>query len=150
MNKQTNKNEVKKMEKIVFIDCKELRFLAEEMLNKKTNKLFLVKDDGAYLTQSHKRSQEDKNIFLGNQNGNLVAYGNWVTSWNEIISLNPKENKNIWNDTSDALGGDDFVEELEFPNRLLQFMEANTNYHIFVNISNDCIEYGINQTKEGK
>ncbi|BAQ85205.1 hypothetical protein [uncultured Mediterranean phage uvMED] len=149
MNKQTNKNEVKKMEKIIFNDCNELRVLAEEMLNKKANKIFLVKDDGAYLRQSHKRSQEDKNIFLGNQYGNLVAYGNWIASKNEIISLNPDLNSNVWDDTKDALGGDDFIEELDFSDEMLQFMEANTNYQIFVNISQNSIDYGIKQTKEG-
>lgn len=138
------------MEKIIFNDCEELRVLAEEMLNKKENKIFLVKDDGAYLTQSHKREKEDKNIFLGNQYGNLVAYGDWVASKNEIISLNPDLNANVWDDTREALGGDDFVEELEFSNEMLQFMEANTNYQIFANISRGSIRYGIKQTKEGK
>jgi len=135
------------MEKIIFNDCKELRILAEEMLNKKTNELLFVKDEGAYLVQSHERNQKDKSTFWGNKSGNLVAYGNWVISKNETISLNPQINEYAWDSTSNALGGDDFVEVLEFPNEILSFMEANTNYQVFINVTRGSIEYGIKQTE---
>jgi len=131
------------MERITFTASKEIRTLAEEMLNKNIYSLKFVKDDGAYLMNYYTRTEEDKKFLKGNDFGNVFTYGDWVKSEKQTISLNPNKNKNVWEDSRSACGGDDFVEELELSEEMLLFMEVNTNYRFFIDISKNDVSYGL-------
>tara|TARA_R110000824_G_scaffold49489_3_gene138997 strand:- start:279 stop:656 length:378 start_codon:yes stop_codon:yes gene_type:complete len=97
--------------KLTFRSNKTLRSLAEATIkhekfkvpyeNKTTTKksFFFVKDDGIYLMNSYCDKKGDR------KKVNHVVYAS---------GYNPKTNKDVWEDSRDAVGGDDFADSIEF------------------------------------
>lgn len=131
------------MEKIVFNPGNELKVMATEMLETNTMDMWFVKDQGCYLLNEHKRTDEQKKRFRGNTSTNLVAYGDWVISKKETISLNPKYNPNCWEDCRCAVGGDDFGETITLTKDMLEYMVNNDNYKMFIKISPTTLTFGL-------
>jgi hypothetical protein len=99
------------MSTLTFRSNKTLRSLAEETLKhdkfhmpytKKTTDrkgFFFVKDDGIYLMNAFVKTKEEK------KKKNHVIYAS---------GYNPKTNEYCWEDSRDAVGGDDFGQLIEF------------------------------------
>jgi len=119
------------MTKLKFIGLnKDFQKLAAEVLEKKefrkpytkgmtTEKGFwLVKDQGIYLINAHKRRANQKNFVI-------YAHG-----------YRPETNDNWWEDCRDAVGGDDFAEWIPMNTKMLNRI-SKEKYSMVIDINEE-------------
>ena len=112
------------MTKLIFKSSEDFKTLADKTLNtmffkipysKKTTKekgLWLVKDEGIYLMKAFVGSEKEENPII-------YAEG-----------FDPNKNKNVWQKSYSAVGGDDFAEFLPFTIEALQMIKKGVDIDV--------------------